>query len=265
MPRIAVFDSGLGSLSIVRQLRRVGRAEIIYYADLESFPYGTKSRAQLEYVVRGTIKGLLHRFSPDLVVVASNTPSLVLEIDGPCVMGVQPPLGEACRLSSTGRIGILGTKAAVKSRGLSRLIRQYTTDGYRIFRLDASELVALVESGVFLQDHELCREAIGRVLTPVVRRHNIDVVTLSSTHLPFLLPLLRIEHPDIHFVDPALSVAQEAFARCSLDVGDRTRRGLVKNTLRVYASGNYSTLQENLLQLGVRRVVRPLDLSSFLT
>lgn len=259
MPKIAVFDSGLGSLSVVRQLRRTGRAEIIYYADIASFPYGTKSRAQLDRIVRDTIGGLQRRFSPDLVVVASNTPSLILDIKGPRVVGVLPPLDEARRLSATGRIGVMGTKAAIASRGLSGLVEQHATEDCRIFGIDASELVGLVESGAFLKDAERCREAIGRVLTPAVRRHHIDAVTLSSTHLPFLLPLLRAEHPDVHFVDPALRVAQEAFARCQ-DAGGRTGGAPSRNTLRVYASGDCDTLQENLLLLGVRRVVRPISL-----
>lgn len=265
MPRIAVFDSGLGSLSVVRELRRAARsggvtAEIIYYADTASFPYGSKPRAELGRIVSRTVSGLRDRFAPDAVVIASNTPCLVLDIrdgrddDGMLVAGVRPPLAEAVRLSGTGRIGILGTASGIRGAGLSRMIRKYRAAarrGPRFFRIDGSELVKMVETGLFLRDAAACRAAARRVLDRAISGHGIDVVTLSSTHLPFLADIMGSEYPGVQFVNPAHNVAKAVLGACP--DGARGR-----NSLRIYASGDCAALQDNLQRLRVRRKVRPL-------
>lgn len=264
MPRIAVFDSGLGSLSIVRELRRAARsgggtAEIIYYADTASFPYGSKPRAELGRIVSRTISGLRGRFAPDAVVIASNTPCLVLDIrdgrdNGMLVAGVRPPLAEAARLSGTGRIGILGTASGIRGAGLSRMIREYRAAARRpprFFRIDGSELVRMVETGLFLRDAAACRAAARRILDPAISGYGIDAVTLSSTHLPFLADIMGSEYPGVQFVNPARNVAKAVLGACP----DGTRG---RNSLRVYASGDCAALQDNLQRLRVRRRVRPL-------
>lgn len=267
---IAVFDSGLGSLSVVRALRRAARgggrggarADVIYFADTASFPYGSKSKPQLERIIRRTMEGLQREFRPDAMVVASNTPTLVLDIrDGyrgaMLVAGVRPPLAEAAGLSGTGRIAVLGTAAGIRSAGLSRLIQRDAQQSgrCRVFRVDGSELVGMVESGAFLKGGAIgpCREAVRRVLGPAVSGHGVDVVVLSSTHLPFLLRAMESEYPGVTFVDPARRVAEWVLANYRGGPSGRNR-------LRIYASGGCSALQEKLARLGVRRVVRPLSL-----
>lgn len=80
MAKIAVFDSGLGSLSIIKAIQQISKAEIIYFADQKNYPYGTKSQAQLGSIIKKSIKILKVQFSPDIIVMASNTPSLMLNI-----------------------------------------------------------------------------------------------------------------------------------------------------------------------------------------
>jgi len=77
MVKIAVFDSGLGSLSIIKEIQKITKSEIIYFADQENYPYGKKSQAQLRTVIQKTIKLLEKEFTPTIIVVASNTPSLM--------------------------------------------------------------------------------------------------------------------------------------------------------------------------------------------
>lgn len=80
MAKIAVFDSGLGSLSIIKSIQKISKSEIIYFADQENYPYGQKSQAQLSKIIKNSIKLLDKEFSPNLIVVASNTPSLMLNL-----------------------------------------------------------------------------------------------------------------------------------------------------------------------------------------
>jgi len=69
--RIAVFDSGLGSLSIIKALQKISKLEIIYFADQNSYPYGNKSQTQLSKIIQNSIQLLEERFSPDIIVIAS--------------------------------------------------------------------------------------------------------------------------------------------------------------------------------------------------
>ena len=71
----AVFDSGLGSLSIIKALQKTCKMEIIYFADQKNFPYGEKSKRNLTKIIRNSIQILSDKFNPDLIVVGSNTPS----------------------------------------------------------------------------------------------------------------------------------------------------------------------------------------------
>ena len=79
--KIAVFDSGLGSLSVIKPIQKRINAEIIYFADQKNYPYGTKTVSQLDKIIKSTILTLQEKFSPDIIVVGSNTPSLLLNIE----------------------------------------------------------------------------------------------------------------------------------------------------------------------------------------
>ena len=124
MAKIAVFDSGLGSLSIIKAIQKISKSKIIYFADQENFPYGQKSQAQLSRIIKNSIKLLDKEFSPDLIVVASNTPSLMLNLSSKKIIDVKPPLKEALKKSKTKQIGILATKSAIDSKGLTQYIKE---------------------------------------------------------------------------------------------------------------------------------------------
>ena len=80
MAKIVVFDSGLGSLSIIKEIQKIVKTDIVYFADQKNYPYGTKSQAQLSTIIKKTITLLEEKFVPDIIVVASNTPSLMINL-----------------------------------------------------------------------------------------------------------------------------------------------------------------------------------------
>ena len=242
MAKVAVFDSGLGSLSVIKAIQRAIRCEIIYFADRANFPYGKKSRLQLSRIISKTIKELKREFAPDVMVMASNTPSLVL--NNRDVIGVYPPVKAAAEISVTKHIAVLGTSLAVHSRHLDRYIARQGLPKVTIHRIDASPLVKLVETGKFLTDRSACRREIKKGLCEL--HEGVDAATLSSTHLPFLKPLLVSEFPHVKFLDPADMVATQ--------VAGRINEG--QNRLRVYASGDTDEFERNLSRLGIRRRVR---------
>ncbi|MCV0399295.1 MAG: aspartate/glutamate racemase family protein [Nitrosarchaeum sp.] len=253
MARIAVFDSGLGSLSIIREIQKIAKSEIIYFGDQKNFPYGKKSKAELEKIICLTIKTLRDRFSPDLIVVGSNTPTLMLDIQKD-IIGVRPPIREAIKISKTKNVGILGTKSAIQSRGMSKFIKGLNLDLEKnIHRINGSDLVELVETGKFLTCRALCCRIIRNSLQDIISDKNIDVITLSSTHLPFLRPLLEKEFPDVTFLDPARLVAKKIYKK----IKHKQKR---QNKLRIYTSGNVRKFQKNLSRLGIKNKVNFLSI-----
>jgi glutamate racemase len=250
VPKIAVFDSGLGSLSIIAPIRKKTKSEIIYFADQASYPYGTKSVVELEKIIKSTISKLQEKFHPDVIIIGSNTPSLLLDITkNQNIIGIFPPLKEASNKTKTGTIAILATKSVVESNALEHYIKKNVPDKIKVIKLNASSLVDLVESGKFIFEKESSKKTIRRILEPVLK--NADVVTLSSTHLPFLLPMLNEIFPSVTFLDPADMVADQVV---SLLKGKKSKR----RTLKIFASGDIKSFQKRLGKIGIKNKVVPL-------
>ena len=111
MKKIAVFDSGFGSISVIREIQKIFKGELIYFADQKNFPYGEKSKPRLEKIIKDTINLLEEQFSPDFIVMASNTPTLLLWRDikriSPRLAGIYPPISDAVKISRTRNVAIL--------------------------------------------------------------------------------------------------------------------------------------------------------------
>ncbi len=248
MTRIAVFDSGLGSLSIIKPIQKKIKSEIIYFADQDSFPYGTKTSSELKKIIESTVKKLRKKFEPDLIVIASNTPSLLLHPERKSrVLGVYPPLKEAVKKTKTKTIAVLATSSVVKSKKLQNYIKHQVPSGIKVIKINASPLVDLVESGRFISEKEFCKKKIRKTLQSI-QKGNIDVATLSSTHLPFLHPMLKQVFPDVEFVDPANSVANKIALLLKNKKSD-TRR------LKIFASGDAKAFQKKLQKIGIKNKV----------
>ena len=250
-----MFDSGLGSLSVIRAIQGRTRCEIVYLADRENFPYGGKTRSELGRIIGGTIAEVEERFRPDLIVVGSNTPTLMLPgLEGGRILGVKPPIRRALRMSRTGGIAVLATEAAVRSGALERHVAGSAGAGAAaaVRMVNCSELVGLVESGGFLADREGAAASASRVLGGVLGGGGggggADVAVLASTHLPFLRGILGELFPGTAFVDPAEEVAREVSAR--IEPAGR-------NSLRIYSTGGPGAFEESLRRLGVGGRISP--------
>jgi len=214
---VGIFDAGIGSYAIVRLVQhRYPDQDIIYLADRASFPYGAKSKAELHQVAASAISRL-RNLGAEVVLVASNAPTItVLEdikrtTDGP-ILGVYPPVTRAILVSQSKSVGVLGVKSLIESDELRHYIDGKNASGARISTFDASSLVGLVESGVFLHKPLLTTEIVRHFLASVLVAHgDIDVFTLSSTHLPWLKSSLETTYPELIFLDPA-EEAVEALA-----------------------------------------------------
>jgi len=254
MVKIAVFDSGLGSLSIIHAIQKLFKAEIIYFADQQNYPYGKKSQAQLYKIIQKSIKLLQERFSPDIIVVASNTPSLLLNLSTQKIIDVKPPLKYAQKISKSKQIAILATEAAIKSKGLTQYIKKNNfPKSFKIFKINGSNLVELVESGKFLTDKKYCKKIIKETLQPILSQQSIDTITLSSTHLPFLKSLLEKEYPHIQFIDSGDIIAQKVYTK----IKNKPQK---INSLKIFASGDVKRFQKKLSRIGIKNKVSSLSI-----
>ena len=245
--KIAVFDSGFGSLSIIREIQKKIKGELIYFADQKNFPYGVKSKIELENIIKETIVLLEEKFSPELIVMASNTPTLLLNFSkiSPKIIGVYPPLNDAAKISRTRNIAILGTRTIIQSESITKFIENCKVpNDIVIHKIDCSLLVELVESGKFLTDEEYCKNIIKEVLEDVFLDNLIDVATLSSTHLPFLEPFLRSIFKNVKFLDPAKNISN--VLKDFIEDND-----LQQNILRIFTSGDVKLFKKNLQMMGI--------------
>lgn len=185
--------------------------------------------------------------------MASNTPSLMLNVTTKKIFDVKPPLQEAKKKSKTKQIGILATKSAINSKGLSEYIKQNNiSKKYKILKINGSELVGLVESGKFISNKKYCQKIIKKILEEKLFKNNIDTVTLSSTHLPFLKLLLQKQFPKINFIDPADLVA----GKISIKIKNNQPK---KNILKIFVTGNTKIFQTKLNKIGIKNKVNSLS------
>jgi len=254
MARIVVFDSGLGSLSIIKSIQKVCKIEIIYFADQQNFPYGNKSKKQLEQIIKKSIELLEKKFNPELIVIGSNTPTIMLDITNERIIGVNPPLKEAVNKSRTKNIAILATETVIKSKNLSDyIINCKLSRKIKVHKINASNLIQLVESGKFIKNKKYCKKIIKNSLNDVFLKNNIDIVTLSSTHLSFLKTILEFEFPNIQFIDPADNIARKIFKKIKTKQSKR-------NLLRIFSSDKTKNFQSNLSKLGIKNKIKFLSI-----
>lgn len=212
---IGIFDAGIGSYAVVERVRaRFPRQDILYFADRASFPYGSKTPAELLLSVQSATQYLQDEGCV-AVVLASNAPSvIVLEplraaVSVP-VIGVFPPIREAIKSSKTKEVAVLGVRSMITSEAMRAFADGSRTTGSQVFLVNASSLVDLVENFTFINDPRHTQEVVTRFVTDVRGANpNIDVMTMSSTHLPWLKPFFTTAAPDVSFLDPADTVLGE--------------------------------------------------------
>ena len=248
--KIVVFDSGFGSLSVIKEIRRKVKSDIIYFADQKNFPYGKKSKKQLLEIINQSLDIISKEFNPDLIVLASNTPSLLLRDKLPKgIINVLPPLEKISASKKSHNIAILATESVVKGSEIDDYVKEtIKSRKHRIVKINSSSLVNLVETGKFIDKPEYCSTIIQKILKKKFQQHEIDVATLSSTHLPFLLPLLKDAFPNVRFLDPAIIVAQKISRR-------NTANKNLKNKLQIFTTGDAKKFQSKLKKIGVRNKV----------
>ncbi len=190
---IGVFDSGLGGLTVVRELlERLPNENIVYFGDTGRVPYGSRSP---EMVKRYAVQDceLLLRQDVKYIIAACGTVSSVADevlraLPVPAMGVVEPTVEVALETTKTGRVGVIGTAVTVRSASFENAIKRVRPDA-QVFAQACSVLVTLVESG-WIDEYNPATEAVARrYLEPLVEQ-KIDTLILGCTHFPLLAPIL---------------------------------------------------------------------------
>jgi glutamate racemase len=214
-PVILVFDSGLGGLTVYRELAKARPdAEFVYFADDEFFPYGSHGEAELVARVTAVMGELIGVHHPDLIVIACNTAStLVLpQLRGAYAVpfiGTVPAIKPACVTSASRLVSVLGTQATVDREYTKSLIRDFA-NGSEVTLVGAMRLAAFAEGelhGAPAEDRLIASEIAPCFVERNGRR--TDTIVLACTHYPLLLDRLeRLAPWPVNFIDPAPAIAR---------------------------------------------------------
>ena len=207
---IGVFDSGIGGLTVLKELVEALPAEdFIYLGDTARLPYGTKSNEIIIRYSRENTEFLLAK-GIKLLVVACNTASAVAlgEIGRdtivPVVGVIEPGARAAIAASRNGKIGVIGTEATIASSAYTRAIQQLRP-GVEIYTRACPLLVPLVEEG--WTDNEIAERTVAYYLESL-KASGIDTLLLGCTHYPLLRDLFRrVLGPGVRIVDSATATA----------------------------------------------------------
>jgi glutamate racemase len=209
---VAVFDSGVGGLSVLRYLRaQLPHEQIIYLADQANVPYGSRSLAEIRAFSEAITQYLL-KLDAKIIVVACNTASgaalthLRQTFPGVPFVGMEPAVKPAAQQTKSGKVGVLATTGTFESQRYEALMARFA-QGVDVFENPCRGLVDLIESGNLdgIETETLLRACVSPMLA-----EGVDTLVLGCTHYPFVRPLLeKIAGPDVTIIDPAPAVARQ--------------------------------------------------------
>jgi glutamate racemase len=214
-PRVLVFDSGLGGLTVAREIRSlIPAAELLYYADNAFFPYGNKPEASLLQRVLDEVLYLERQLQPNIIVLACNSASTLAlpqlrARTSTSIVGVVPAVKPAAETSGSGVIGLLATPGTVLRQYTSELIAQFA--GHcEVVSVGSSELAGIAEAKLLGASVSLAQ--IASILAPFHRHQRaaeIDTIVLACTHFPLLaVELQQAYGRSINWLDSGAAIAR---------------------------------------------------------
>ncbi len=208
---IGVFDSGIGGLTVVKEIMdQLPGESIVYFGDTARVPYGTKSKETVTRFSFQCIKFLLEQKVKAIVIAcntasASSLDSIIQSFDIPVVGVVEPGAIAACNVTKANKIGIIGTEATVSSGAYEKEINVINNDVKMVFKA-CPLFVPIVEEG--WQDTEIA-DLTARQYLEELKGKGIDALVMACTHYPLLEQTIgRIMGEEIRLVNPAFETAK---------------------------------------------------------
>ena len=226
---IGIFDSGVGGLSVAREIRSLLPAEpLLYLADTAYCPYGGRPVEEIRDRSVAAVAALVERGVKAVVVACNTATGAALELlreEFPIpILGLEPAVKPAAQTTTTGRVGVMATSGTLRSERFSRLVSTFA-QGVEVFAVPCPGLVELVEAGE--TEGEPAIGALSELLAPL-RDAQVDTVVLGCTHYPFLRDAVAVVMgPDVRLLDSGRAVANhlqrvltKADALATGDTGD---------------------------------------------
>ncbi|MGN0664371.1 MAG: glutamate racemase [Negativibacillus sp.] len=241
---IGVFDSGLGGLTVVKELHKILPNEnIVYLGDTGRVPYGSRSR---ETIIKYAMQDInfLKKKDIKMIVAACGTVSSTLpreiseNLGLPYADVILPSAQEACALTAHGRIGVVGTSASMRSNAYGKTIRNIRGD-VRVFGNACPLLVHLVENGLVQPDNQITRLTVEMYLKPLMEE-NIDTLILGCTHYPIIYDIFnQILDYNVTLIDPGKCTARyvKKILTANGMLAERTETGLTQYNVTDQVSG----------------------------
>jgi len=214
MPGIAIIDSGVGGLSIYKEIKKqLPDHHYIFVSDNQAFPYGTKQEDQLKQRVFEIVERVLKQFQPDLLVIACNTASTVVlpllrEHFSLPIVGVVPAIKPAAEQSKSKTIGLLATPATIKRPYTDELIDKFAAN-CQVVRVGSSRLVEIAEEK--LLGNKVVLSEVETILQPFFEADHLDIIVLACTHYPLLNneinELIKVNNYSISLIDSGRGIA----------------------------------------------------------
>ncbi|WMI81217.1 glutamate racemase [Anaerotignum sp. MB30-C6] len=209
---IGIFDSGVGGLTVVKQVMKVMPHEnIVYFGDTARLPYGSKSKEAVTKFSKQNVRFLLTKEVKAIIVACNTASSNSLEelhstFQVPIFGVVDAGVAEALRTTKNKKIGVIGTAGTVRSAAYENMIRK-EDNNMKVFSKACPLFVPLAEEG--WTDNEVARLAAERYLAELLEE-GIDSLVLGCTHYPLLKRCIgTIVGEDVKLVDPAKATAKQ--------------------------------------------------------
>lgn len=240
---IAVFDSGVGGLSVLRHLRALLPLEdLIYFADQAHVPYGPRPADQVQAYSHSITRFFLEQGAKCVVVACNTATAAALDHlrgsfpQAPFV-GMEPAVKPGAAATRTGKVGVLATAGTFESQRYATLMARFARD-VTLYEDPCMGLVPLIEAGHL--HGEQTRALLESCIRPMLDA-GVDTLVLGCTHYPFVLPLIRtIAGPDVYIIDPAPAVARQV--RRVLQKRALLQQGSKRGEVRAYTTGDAQQL-----------------------
>ena len=266
---IGVFDSGLGGLTTVRELRRLLPGEdIVYFGDTGRVPYGSRSADTIVKYARQDV-AFLRTFDLKAIVIACGTVSTtaldILAAENPIpVLGVvAPAAAAAARATRNGKIGLIGTQASIRSGAYERFIHGENPEA-QVLAQPCPLFVPLVENGRFRRGDIVIETVAAEYLAPL-KQAGVDTLVLGCTHYPLLEGVIAAYMgPDVKLVNAGAEGARAAAD--ALERADALSPNTSGGRYRYFVSDrqeDFSRLASIFLGWDVTEAVGQVDISQY--
>lgn len=247
--KIGVIDSGIGGLTVVKELQKLlPREELIYFGDNKNVPYGNKTEEEIKILTNDILK-FMEKREVKVVAFACNTISTVFDegdqFSFPIIDIVRPTIEELKNMN-VDNLAIIGTEATIKSNMYQNLLKN---DKFKITTEPSKDLASIIDRGLF--DSQEIREIIKRHMDNINKPKNINNLVLACTHYPIVDDIFKEFYPQINYINPGLKQAEA--------VRDYLSKNNLLNpegdgSIEIITSGEIEIYEKVVEKLGIKNI-----------